>query len=138
MKKRRKKLLPTSPQEWLNHAMSDLALARLGMNSNDVLPEQVCFHAQQAVEKAIKSVLLHNKIPFPLVHDLEVLINIARHEKLQLPAWAENVAVLTQYAVETRYPGLWEDIKETDVTKALKIAQKAVEWAKSVVEHKNK
>jgi len=46
--------------------------------------------------------------------------------------------VLTQYAVETRYPGLWEDIKETDVTKALKIAQKAVEWAKSVVEHKNK
>jgi len=68
--------LPASPQEWLNHAMSDLALARLGMNSNDVLPEQVCFHAQQAVEKAIKSVLLHNKITFPLVHDLEVLINM--------------------------------------------------------------
>ena len=51
MKKRRKKFPPGSPQEWLDHAISDLALARLGLEANEVLPEQVCFHAQQAVEK---------------------------------------------------------------------------------------
>ncbi|MBI5018193.1 MAG: HEPN domain-containing protein [Deltaproteobacteria bacterium] len=41
------------PERWLEHARSDLALARLGAGS-DVLPEQLCFHAQQAVEEAIR------------------------------------------------------------------------------------
>ena len=40
MKRRREKFLPGSPQEWLNHAMSDLALARLGVNADEVLPEK--------------------------------------------------------------------------------------------------
>jgi len=42
-----------SPQQWLAHAQSDLRLARLA-EKNDILPEQICFHAQQAVEKAFK------------------------------------------------------------------------------------
>ena len=49
---------PGSPREWIEHARSDLALARLGRDAQDVLPAQVCFHAQQAVEKALKAVLL--------------------------------------------------------------------------------
>ena len=53
-----KKRLPASPEEWLVHAKSDLKLARLGKESKDVLPQQICFHAQQAVEKAFKAVLL--------------------------------------------------------------------------------
>lgn len=57
MKKRRKRLPPNVPQIWLDHATSDLALVRLGLGSKDVLPEQICFHAQQAVEKALKAVL---------------------------------------------------------------------------------
>lgn len=105
MKRRRKKSLPGSPQEWLNHAISDLALAHLGDQSDDVLPGQVCFHAQQAVEKAIKSVLFRHNIRFPLVHDLEMLIEIARHARLTLQGWADDVAMLNPYAVETRYPG---------------------------------
>ena len=61
-----KKRLPASPEEWLVHAKSDLKLARLGKESKDVLPQQICFHAQQAVEKSFKAVLLLNKIDFPL------------------------------------------------------------------------
>lgn len=37
-----------SPEEWLRHAQSDLNLARLANGRADILPEQVCFHAQQA------------------------------------------------------------------------------------------
>lgn len=133
MIRRRKKFLPGSPEEWLNHAMSDLALARLGVEADDVLPEQVCFHAQQAVEKAVKSVLLYHRIRFPLIHDLEALIGIARHEGLALPAWADDVAMLTPYAVETRYPGRWEDFQETEVAGALQMAHQAIEWARSLL-----
>ncbi len=40
---------PGSPQEWLRHAESDLLLAKLGADNEDVLTAQVCFHAQQAI-----------------------------------------------------------------------------------------
>jgi HEPN domain-containing protein len=69
--RRRKRSKPGSPEERLAHAESDLNLARLGKNRDDVLPEQVCFHAQQAAEKALKAVLRHRKIEFPLIHDNE-------------------------------------------------------------------
>lgn len=133
MKGRRKKLPPGSPQQWLNHAMSDLALAHLGQNSKDVLPEQICFHAQQAVEKVLKAVLLHKRIRFPAIHDIEELVQIGRQEGVQFPDWAEDLASLTPYAVETRYPGHWEDFQETEVTEALAVAQKAVEWVKAAL-----
>ena len=68
---RNKKRLPASPQEWMLHADSDLALAKIASKSEDILNEQICFHAQQAVEKAIKAVLLFYKIDFPLTHDID-------------------------------------------------------------------
>ncbi len=113
--------------------MSDLALARLGLKAREVLPEQVCFHAQQAVEKALKAVLLRKGIQFPLIHDIEELIEIAQKERCPLPDWAEEMAVMTPYAVETRYPGHWEDLQETEVTEALRVAQRTVEWAKKIL-----
>ena len=61
----KKKHLPALQEEWLIHAYSDLNLARLGRESRDVLPQQICFHAQQVVEKAFKAVLLLYKIDFP-------------------------------------------------------------------------
>ena len=41
-----------SPAQWITHAESDLRLGRLGADDRAVLREQVCFHAQQAAEKA--------------------------------------------------------------------------------------
>lgn len=43
-----------TPESWLEHARSDLRLARLAVGQG-VLPEQICFHAQQAVEKSLMS-----------------------------------------------------------------------------------
>jgi HEPN domain-containing protein len=50
-----KKRLSATPDDWLKHARSDIKMARAGKDA-DVLPEQICFHAQQAAEKALKSV----------------------------------------------------------------------------------
>ena len=69
---------PGSPKDWLAHAQSDLNLARIARVQKDILPEQSCFHAQQAVEKALKAVLLFKKIEFPLVHDIEELLELAK------------------------------------------------------------
>ncbi len=46
--------LPGSPEDWLRYSYSDLALARV-RRSPKVLLEGLCFHAQQAVEKALET-----------------------------------------------------------------------------------
>ncbi|MHB8762909.1 MAG: HEPN domain-containing protein [Deferrisomatales bacterium] len=94
------------PLEWLNHARSDLRLAELAVG-RDVLPEQLCFHAQQACEKALKAVLLRRRVEFPFTHDLAELVETAEAAGLAIPPEVARADELTPFAVETRYPGLW-------------------------------
>ena len=124
---------PGSPREWIEGARSDLALARLGRDAADVLPAQVCFHAQQAVEKALKAVLLHRSSAFPLTHDLVALAEIAANAGIALPDWRDDLSGLSPYAVETRYPGRPDEIGEGDVDEALDLAARVLAWAKTTI-----
>ncbi len=130
----KRKAVTGSPQEWLRHADSDLLLAKLGADNEDVLTAQVCFHAQQAVEKALKGLLIHAELRFPPVHDLEPLLEVARQAMIDLPAWAEDLLDMTPYAVETRYPGYWDEISLAERDKALELATLTVDWVKQKVE----
>jgi HEPN domain-containing protein len=122
------KRMATTPYEWLAHATSDLKLAKLGLNQ-DILPEQVCFHAQQAAEKALKAVLLHAGVDFPFTHDLEELLDTCADAAIVVPQELQEAGSLTPYAVETRYPGFWGEISDADVQEALTCAERAVAWA---------
>jgi len=120
---------PGSPLEWLDHAKSDLRLAQLAAKDEFVRKEQVCFHAQQAAEKAIKAVLLSHNLDFPLTHDVDHLLEIAENGGLLLSEGIQESGLLTPYAVESRYPGYWFEITEDDVIEALQAAERAVGWA---------
>jgi HEPN domain-containing protein len=112
------------------HAESDLNLAYLGRKHNNIMPVQICFHAQQAAEKALKAVLLSRKIDFPLTHDIHELLEIGERGGIKLPSKLYNASILTPYAVETRYPGYWEHVTSTDLDEALKQAGEVIDWAK--------
>ncbi len=120
------KQVPGSPEEWMSHAESDLRLARLAASDESICVEQVCFHTQQAAEKAIKAVLLKKGIDFPLTHDIEELLEIAEDNGIHLPGSVQDAGQLTPYAVETRYPGSWMDIEETDVDTAINTAEQTI------------
>lgn len=131
-----RKRLPASSDEWLKHALSDLKLARLGQKKKDILHQQTCFHAQQAAEKAFKAVLLHRKVDFPLTHDIEELMDIFDKAGIPLPSDFQDAGILTPYAVETRYPGHWDEITEKEVNEAIKLAEKIVKWAEENISKK--
>lgn len=97
------------------------------------MPEQVCFHAQQAVEKSLKAVLLFRRIEFPFTHDLEELVETFEQAGVKLPPDLREVGTLTPYAVESRYPGYWGDISDTDVTAAVTLAENAINWADHII-----
>jgi len=121
-----------SPESWLEHARSDLRLAQLAVGQG-VLPEQICFHAQQAVEKTFKAVLLARKVEFPLTHDLEVLLSIFDRAGIIVPDELQDAGILTPYAVETRYPGAWGEISEMEMSHTLSLAQAAIHWAEEIL-----
>ena len=118
---------PGSPQDWLRHARSDLAMAR-GGRSGLILREHLCFHAQQATEKALKAVLLGCRIAPPRTHDIGHLLTLLP-ATLPQPAAVRAAAVLTKYAVQARYPTDWDEISPADFAQSLKLAAAVLRWA---------
>jgi HEPN domain-containing protein len=119
----------TDPKEWLRRARSNLARARDDSGVPEVLYEDLCFDAQQGAEKALKAVLVSQKIDFPKVHSISHLIDLLEKGKVRVPAQVKNASVLTHYAVTNRYPGVSEEVTRREYLKALGLAEMVLEWA---------
>lgn len=119
---------PDDPIEWLNRARSNLARATADINLPDVYLEDLCFDAQQAAEKAIKALLLSRGIAFPFVHDLAELVTVLQRNGQAVPPTIAEVARLTRFAVETRYPSLTEAVTQEDYNRAVAIATEVIRW----------
>jgi HEPN domain-containing protein len=122
---------PGSPADWLRRAWSNLDLARVDRNSN-ILFEDLCFHAQQAAEKALKAILVSKIISFPKTHNIRTLIDLIP-EDLDIPQEAKTATRLSDYAVLTRYPGDVEPVTEEEYLEAIRIAEAVVQWAEKIV-----
>ena len=126
---------PGSPQAWLVRAKSNLAVA-MGEKTEEIFWEDLCFNAQQAAEKAIKAVFQHKGILFRYVHDLEELITALEKNGVTIPATVKDAEALTQYALETRYPGESESVDEEEYQRALELAEAVVRWAEERLSEK--
>ncbi len=65
--------MPESTHLWLRRARSNLARAKAPKPA-EALWEDLCFDAQQAVEKALKAVLVSKWVRPPKTHDIAQLI----------------------------------------------------------------
>ena len=129
------RIAPGTPQEWLVRAKSNLAVAR-GEKTEEIFWEDLCFNAQQAAEKAIKAVFQKEGILFRYVHDLEELITTLEKNGVVIPATVKEAETLTQYALETRYPGDSEAVDEEEYRHALSLAETVVRWAEEMLSEK--
>jgi HEPN domain-containing protein len=117
----------------LAKANDDLAVANIVFDAPTSVNWAVCFHAQQATEKALKAVLVAYGIDFPRSHALERLVAL-------MPAGPAStfdftaVAELTPWAVAGRYP---EDIPSPDLHTTRRLmgaARTVLDTAGTVVE----
>ena len=123
-----------TPEEWLRYAYSDLELARVTPPPN-VMLEALCFHAQQTVEKAMKAVLVKKGIPFPKSHSIRMLMDLLS-KGIEIPEEIEEAAILTDYAVISRYPGDVEPVDEDEYQEAVQLAQNVLRWAEKMIQEK--
>ena len=124
---------PTDPHAWLQHARSNLRLAEKGGTLRGVLLEDLCFNAQQAAEKAFKAVCVKHDLEFPKTHSLVRLIDILEIGGVKVPKNIKEADVLTQYAVESRYPSISEEVTKEEYQDALELAARVLFWAVSVI-----
>lgn len=123
--------------EWPRRAKGNLALAKQP-KPREAFWEDLCFEAQQAAEKAVKAVLRFHGIDFPKTHDLRQLFTLVDSKGHSIPPDIWEAVDLTDFAVETRYPGPAEPVTRTEYRAAVRVAEEVVKWAQTTVLEKRR
>jgi HEPN domain-containing protein len=111
---------------WLVRAKSSLALSRAKIDE-EIFYEDLCFQAQQAVEKSLKAFLVFFDVDPEKTHNLVNLIKeLAKH--IDIPDEINEVVILNDYAIQTRYPGDYAPIEEDEDKKAIEKTEYCVKW----------
>lgn len=122
-------------KEWLRRAKGNLLIGKDSsyLDLRDIPIEDLCFNLQQCVEKSLKALLIYNDIEFPFVHEIASLLTILKKNNIEIPEELIFSAMLTRYAVATRYPGDYEKITGEDYKEAVIIAESVYNWAESQI-----
>ena len=122
---------PSSVRNWLRKAARDVRAAESLIDDED-MAEVVAFHAQQAVEKAMKGVAAFLGVQeIPRTHNLEELAHLVARAGGHLPASEDELEAFEPFAVSVRYDE--EPVPdEAAIRAALALARRFLGWAKEM------
>jgi HEPN domain-containing protein len=115
-------------QRWMRYAREELSLAKVIASDTDSPARLVCWHSQQAAEKALKAALIVSGIAYPRTHNLVALrallpMSLSKHMDVS------ELAELTQWGTESRYPGDWDEPSAEDAAAMIAAAEGVVDVA---------
>jgi HEPN domain-containing protein len=93
-------------QRWLAKADEDLAAARVLIGGS--LADPAAFHVQQAVEKALKALLVAANQEIRRTHDLETLSSEVSKHWPSLASLASSLTSVSEWYLISRYPDMEE------------------------------
>jgi len=92
-------------QDWLLKAGNDLKAAKAIFEYYEEPPtDTICYHCHQVAEKTLKGYLIFQEITFHKIHDLIALLNLCLVKDKTLDILREDIEILNQYYIETKYP----------------------------------
>lgn len=120
---------------WLAEARSDLRHAEASINIGD--HNWACFAAQQAVEKALKALILHVLGEYARGHDLVKLYRKVK-ESIAIQLNEGSLARLSAYYTIARYPNAGverpsEEIVREHADEAVSIAREVLDEVSKIV-----
>jgi HEPN domain-containing protein len=116
------------PVAWIVIAEEDYNTARAALRRQSPWLHTVCFHAQQTAEKYLKAILTTKGKTFPKTHDLLELSNLCAQAGVIVPVPIDSLDVLSDHAVQTRYPADAPTIE--DAREAFETAQAVRKFAR--------
>ena len=81
----------------------------------------------------MKALLIQRRQAFPRTHVLEYLLDLLEQAGVTVPTEAQEAVRLTQYAVEVRYPGVWQPVSPEEADEALELAERILCWVEGQV-----
>ena len=115
-------------REWLTRADEDLAATKHLIQTLPPLMGIASYHAQQAVEKALKAFLAAHNTAFRPTHNLEELLPLCVAIDASIGRFAITARTLTPYATRFRYPGGPLAPSQADGELALQLAADLVQF----------
>jgi HEPN domain-containing protein len=124
----RGKLYMERYESWIDRAKSSYELAKIADNIGiHIYYEDLCYQVQQAVEKALKGLLIYYGFEPEFTHNIEILLTaLEKHTKI--PENIKESMKLTIYAVQTRYPGEYDEVTKEEYMKSIRIAKNCLDW----------
>lgn len=114
----------------LRRAKGDAHVCRVLADDDEIDDSAVGFHAQQAVEKALKIALILSEVELPRTHDLEQLVEQVKASGTEVPDELSSVEWLTPWAAQLRY----DEPAPLDRAAALAAAVSASNWATALLD----
>lgn len=139
-------------------AKSELSIARIGKVSDDTKYETLCTLCQQAIEKSLKSLMIHRNVPYPKDHSIDLIISEMEKQEIKLPDEIKSAAIacvtveggfsfpvtfpitfgtavpLSEYAKDRRYSISKKPLEEQDFQKVLSRCEKIVDWVSQEIQ----
>lgn len=110
-------------KEWVAKAEADFRAADTLNRVRPPVHDARCFHCQQTAEKYLKALLEELGLTIPRTHNLEDLLSLLLPDHPSLRSLRRGLIFLTDFAVETRYPGETANKRQ---------AEAAMRWATKV------
>lgn len=122
-----------SSREWLEYARQDWQAANYLTTAKPELYKIICYHCEQAVEKALKSFLVYHEVDFPRTHDLVELCKLCTNIDLRYYEIAEGCSELTGYGTQMRYPSGVE-VDKTEMREALATCEVIIDFIETTLD----
>ena len=115
-------------RQWVIKAGNDLLNADNNLNAETIPLDTVCFHCQQAAEKLLKAFLVGKGRTYPITHDLLAILESIIPINAEAEQLRDDLALLTPYAVEVRYPDDFFMPSLQDAQEARESANRVKKW----------
>jgi HEPN domain-containing protein len=115
--------MKAATRAWVRKAEADYRGARRLAGKRPPLHDLVCFHCQQCAEKYLEALLEELGIAVAKTHDRAILLTVLRPHHAGLGSLRRGLLFLTDFAVDTRYPGAAASKRQ---------AEAALRWAAKV------
>jgi HEPN domain-containing protein len=112
--------------QWLAKAKEDVRVAECLIVADPPMPGAVAFHCQQAVEKALKGLLIHREVRPTKTHSIAQVGVAIIDTDPDLEHTVDEADWLSPYAAEFRYPGDLSEPSVEELRPALELAREVV------------
>jgi HEPN domain-containing protein len=108
---------------WIRKADHDLQNIANNLTAEEIPTDTLCFHAQQAIEKLFKALMVAHGLRLSKTHDLSKLLTDISDIAPELLIYESALEEISDYSVSARYPDTFYEPSLAETSRAYETAK---------------